>query len=159
MSNNLTIKRQSVGFALQRYQSSVNDFDREMARLLRINSTDLRCLEILISEPDTDIIPRTIADRLGITTGSVTTMLDRLEGAGYITRIRHGSDRRKVLIQATPTAQDRVWSMISPVLEDGTADVVEHFTIDELDVVERFITRATDVQGRHVDRLRNTPRD
>ena len=157
MSNDLEIKRQSVGDAMQQYQSSVDDFDRESARILGINRTDLRCLEILVSEPAAEVTPRVVADRLSLTTGSVTTMLDRLEQAGYVTRTRHPGDRRKVLIHATPRAQQRAWSLIGPKLQDDAADVVAHFSLDELDVVERFITRASDVERRHVERLREAP--
>lgn len=143
-----------MGFALQRYQSTVDDFDNETARILGVNRTDLRCLEILIADPDDEITPRTIADRLALTTGSVTTMLDRLEKAGYLTRTRHATDRRKVLVQATALAKERTWGMIGPMLEDAASDVISHFTVDQLDTIEQFVTRATEVQRRHVERLR-----
>jgi hypothetical protein len=34
---------------VQSYQSAVDDFDRELARLMGVNETDLRCLEILLA--------------------------------------------------------------------------------------------------------------
>lgn len=37
-----------LGKAVQAYQSAVDDFDRELARLMGVNETDLRCLEILM---------------------------------------------------------------------------------------------------------------
>ncbi len=154
MSNDLTIKSHSLGSAMQRYQATVDDFDREMTRILQINGTDLRCLEILMSERHADVTPRTIATQLGLTTGSVTTMLDRLERAGYVTRTRDTSDRRKVIIDATPEVRKRAWSMIGPMLDDSTADVTSHFSAAELDLIERFLTRATEVQQRHVELLR-----
>lgn len=153
MSNDLTVKTQSVGRAIQAYQAAVDDFDRETARILRVNATDLRCLEILVTEPDAETTPRTIADRLRLTTGSVTTMLDRLERAGYVVRSRHESDKRKVLVSATPLVRERTWGIIGPLLRDGEADVIAHFTAEELDAVERFLVRATEVQRRHTARL------
>jgi hypothetical protein len=47
-----------------------------------------------------------LADRIGLTTGSVTSMLDRLEKTGCVTRSPHPSDRRKVIVRATETARD-----------------------------------------------------
>ena len=107
-----------------------------------------------MSERHVDITPRTIATELGLTTGSVTTMLDRLERAGYVTRTRDTSDRRKVIIDATPEVRKRAWSMIGPMLDDSTADVTSHFSAAELDLIERFLTRATEVQQHHVELLR-----
>src|SRR3954451_13035821 len=155
MSNDLTIKSQAVGRAMQRYQSVVDDFDREMARILGVNGTDVRCLELLITSPANEVTPGDIAAHLNLTAGSVTTMLDRLERVGYVTRSRHGSDRRKVLIEATPQVTQLAGSMIGPLLQDANTDVISHFTTVQLDTVEQFITRATEVQRRHVARLRD----
>jgi DNA-binding MarR family transcriptional regulator len=49
--------------------------------------------------------PSVIADRLLITTGSVTSLLDNLEKRGLIRRQPHPQDRRKLLIDITPAAQ------------------------------------------------------
>jgi DNA-binding MarR family transcriptional regulator len=49
--------------------------------------------------------PSVIADRLLITTGSVTSLLDNLEKRGLIRRLPHPQDRRKLLIDITPSAQ------------------------------------------------------
>lgn len=154
MSNDLTIKSQSVGRALQRYQSVVDDFDREMARILGVNGTDVRCLELLITNTGDEVTPRDIAAHLNLTAGSVTTMLDRLERVGYVTRSRHAGDRRKVLVEATPRVTELAWSMMSPMLDDANGEVISHFTLDQLDTIEQFVTRATEVQRRHVELLR-----
>jgi len=154
MSNDLTVKSQSVGRAMQQYQTAVDDFDRETARILGVNGTDVRCLELLIMNSGDEVTPRDIAAHLNLTAGSVTTMLDRLERAGYVTRSRHGSDRRKVLVEATPRVTELAWSMMGPMLEEANTDVISHFTSEQLDTIEQFITRATEVQRRHVARLR-----
>ena len=156
MSNTLNIKEQRLGSVMQRYQAAVDDFDREMARLLGVNGTDLRCLEVLIGA-EGEITPRIIADRLGLTTGSVTTMLDRLERAGYLTRAPHPDDRRKVVVEATGAARRRAWEMVGPLIEESADAVTRDFTDAELDVVEKFITRATALQERHTARLRESP--
>jgi DNA-binding MarR family transcriptional regulator len=49
--------------------------------------------------------PSVIADRLLITTGSVTSLLDNLEKRDLVRRLPHPQDRRKLLIDITPTAQ------------------------------------------------------
>ena len=49
--------------------------------------------------------PSVIAERLLVTTGSVTSLLDNLERRGLIRRLPHPQDRRKLLIATTPSAQ------------------------------------------------------
>ena len=49
--------------------------------------------------------PSVIAERLLVTTGSMTSLLDTLEKRGLIRRQPHPQDRRKLLIDITPAAQ------------------------------------------------------
>jgi DNA-binding MarR family transcriptional regulator len=46
-----------------------------------------------------------IAERLLVTTGSMTSLLDNLEKRGLIRRQPHPQDRRKLPIDITPAAQ------------------------------------------------------
>ncbi|MDR3665031.1 MAG: MarR family transcriptional regulator [Mycobacterium sp.] len=145
-----------VGVAMAAYQAAVDDFDREVARLLGINSTDVRCLEILIQEVPEGATPRELADRLGLTTGSVTTMLDRLEKADYVSRSAHPSDRRKLLVHATGMAKERAFALIGPLIADGHQRLLAHYRAEQLELITEFLTRATDLQREHVMRLRGT---
>jgi DNA-binding MarR family transcriptional regulator len=49
--------------------------------------------------------PSVIAERVLITTGSMTSVLDTLEKRGLIQRLPHPDDRRKLLVKITPAAQ------------------------------------------------------
>lgn len=48
--------------------------------------------------------PSVIAERLMVTTGSMTSLLDNLEKRRLIRRLPHPGDRRKLLIDVTPDA-------------------------------------------------------
>jgi DNA-binding MarR family transcriptional regulator len=143
-----------LGVAMESYQAAVNDFDREVARLLKVNGTDLRCLEILIQDVPDTATPRLLADRLGLTTGSVTTMLDRLEKMGYITRSPHPSDRRRLIVRATGTAVRRASELLAPLLADGQQKLLARYSVAQLDLITDFLTRAHDLQQAHARRLR-----
>jgi DNA-binding MarR family transcriptional regulator len=143
-----------LGEVLEAYQAAVDDFDREMARLLGVNETDLRCLEILIQDLQDDATPRMLADRLGLTTGSVTTMLDRLEKHGYVTRSPHPDDRRKVLVHATDIATERAFALIGPLVSDGEQKLLTRYNVGQLELITDFLTRAGKLQQDHVQRLR-----
>jgi DNA-binding MarR family transcriptional regulator len=43
--------------------------------------------------------------RLGLTSGSVTALLDRLGKAGFVSRSQHPDDRRSLLATATPAGR------------------------------------------------------
>ncbi|MCM6772435.1 MarR family transcriptional regulator [Nocardia sp. CDC159] len=148
----------AVGEAVARYQAAVDDFDREVARLLRVNETDLRCLEILIRDVPEEATPRLLADRLGLTTGSVTTMLDRLGKLGYITRSPHPTDRRRLIVRATEAAAADVFALIGPLVEEGQRELLTRYSRGEVEVIVDFLTRAGDLQLAHVRRLRDLER-
>jgi len=46
--------------------------------------------------------PGQLAEQLGLTTGAVTKLLDRLQQAGYVTRSADPADRRRIIVAADP---------------------------------------------------------
>jgi DNA-binding MarR family transcriptional regulator len=49
-----------------------------------------------------------IAEAMGITSGAVTGLVDRLERAGWVERARHESDRRQVVVQLAATRRELI---------------------------------------------------
>ncbi|MER5886181.1 MarR family transcriptional regulator [Streptomyces sp. NPDC001941] len=146
-----------LGEATRAYQAAVDDFDRELARHLGVNETDLRCLEILLQElPEAS--PSQLADRLGLTTGSTTALLDRLEKAGYLARQAHPTDRRKSVIRATPEFQKTAYALMAPLVDEGQQMIAAEFTPDQVAVIADFMDRAAGLQRRHIEQLRAMPR-
>src|SRR6266850_2573450 len=86
----------SLGTALQAYQRSTDAFDDQVARLLKLNRTDLRCLDWLFDGPKT---AGQLSEAIGLSSAATTTLLDRLEQRGLIQRVRDAADRRKVLAE------------------------------------------------------------
>src|ERR1700694_5270923 len=64
-----------------------------------LNRTDLHALEIVSRTGS--LTPTELAQALRFTTGGVTTVIDRLERAGYVRRLPDSSDRRRVIVEAT----------------------------------------------------------
>jgi DNA-binding MarR family transcriptional regulator len=81
-------------------QVATDRFDQAIADALGINRTDMRCLDVLRREGP--VTAGRLADATGLTTGAITVALDRLERAGYATRVRDVADRRRVLVELTP---------------------------------------------------------
>jgi DNA-binding MarR family transcriptional regulator len=62
---------------------------------------DWQVLTNLMLGGDTPRSPGDLASTLMVTTGAMTNVLDRLEGAGLTRRLRNPSDRRSVIVEAT----------------------------------------------------------
>ena len=143
-----------LGEVTQAYQAAVDDYDREIARLLGVNETDLRCLELLLAAEEHS--PRELSSRLGLTTGSVTAMLDRLEKYGLITRTPHPVDRRKTVVKVTAEGARRCYELIAPHIADAGKEIGAKYSVDELRLVTDFLRTGTAIQNRHTQRLRGT---
>jgi DNA-binding MarR family transcriptional regulator len=67
--------------------------------------------------------PSVIAERVLITTGSMTSILDTLERRGLVRRMAHPDDRRKLLVDITPDAQ-AILDQLLPSLHARERDVI-----------------------------------
>src|SRR4051794_10309415 len=68
--------------------------------------------------------PSVIAERLVVTTGSMTSLLDNLEKRGLVRRLPHPDDRRKLLVDITPEARAIVDELL-PALHARERDVMD----------------------------------
>ncbi len=92
----------------------------EAARQGRVRSStgmgenELRVLQFLLLEGDAGhaVMPSEIARHLGVSSASMTALLDRLERAGLLERVGHPTDRRSILIAPTPAAAATIASTI-----------------------------------------------
>ena len=69
-----------------------------------------------------ELTPRELGALLGLTSGSVTGVVDRLESAGFAVRRPHPNDRRSLLVSATDAgvqAAERVFQRFDEALEEG----------------------------------------
>jgi DNA-binding MarR family transcriptional regulator len=82
--------------------------------------------------------PGQLATATGLTSGTVTGVIDRLEKAELVRRERVSDDRRKVRVVPTPDAADR----LAPVYAGQAAmlqDVLATRTRAELETITRFL--------------------
>lgn len=88
---------------VRKLYEAMQKFDILAARALEVNLTDLRGINILGSGP---LTPTEISRRLGLTSGAVTTLIDRLQKADAAERERT-EDRRSVLVVLKPAFRER----------------------------------------------------
>lgn len=81
---------------LRNFSTETIMFHQNMAEKLGLNSTDHKCLDIILRN-----YPMTagkLAEMTGFTTGTVTGVIDRLEKTNYVYRDKDLNDRRRVII-------------------------------------------------------------
>ncbi|MEV0110082.1 MarR family transcriptional regulator [Nocardia sp. NPDC050799] len=141
--------------ALEFYHGTVEDLIRELIRVLGVNETDRRALEIVLLEEEKATTPGMLAERLGLTAAGATIMLNRLEKQGYIARSLHPTDRRRVIVMATELAAHRVQELVVPMIVESYKMLLSSYDSAELDIIADFLTRAGELQKIHRQRLRD----
>jgi DNA-binding MarR family transcriptional regulator len=137
---------------LARDHQAANDaFDEVAYEKLGINRTDGRCLDIIQNRG-----PMTaghLAELSGLTTAAVTSVLDRLEKAGYARRVRDQRDRRQVIVELTPLLAERGTQIWGPLGEEAMTEI-GRLSVDQLKLVMEFFRLGRDVNRRHIERVR-----
>jgi DNA-binding MarR family transcriptional regulator len=138
---------------LTRAHEAANDsFDEVACQKLGINRTDLRCLNIVDNQGS--VTAGRLAELSGLTTAAVTSVLDRLERAGYARRVRDQKDRRQVMVELTPLLAERAGPIWGPVGDEAMAELAR-MSVEELQGVMEFFRFGIELNKRHVERVRN----
>jgi DNA-binding MarR family transcriptional regulator len=86
--------------------------------------------------------PGRLGEELGLTSASVTALLDRLEQAGHIHRIRDQHDRRRVTLEID---QQALGAEFFGPLNTQLLKAMDEVSQADLEVVGRFLEAMTDV--------------
>jgi DNA-binding MarR family transcriptional regulator len=117
-----------------------------------INATDMQCLNVLSFRGQ--MTAGELARATGLTTASITGVVDRLEEAGYVTRERDPHDRRRVVVKLVlDRALRDVASLFLPMLR-AWREMAARYTDDELRLIIDFYARMQEVLRDHLARLR-----
>jgi DNA-binding MarR family transcriptional regulator len=108
---------------------------------IEINPAQGRIMFVLWQ--DDGISMSELAKRTSLGKSTLTSMLDRLEEMGYVTRVRSEEDRRSILIQRT--AKDESWQEVYVrVSQDMGRLFYDGFSDSEIDEFERYLGRVLD---------------
>lgn len=125
--------------------------DSTIGALLSVNDTDLRCLDLLNLRGG--MSAGALAEELGLTTGAVTTVLDRLEKSGYAARTRSEQDRRTVLITLTPDAAPKVAALFAAMQKEMDRAFAD-YSDTEIHFLISFFGRMQEAASRSAAKLK-----
>jgi DNA-binding MarR family transcriptional regulator len=140
--------------AMRRTGSLMQLMGQAAADRIGINATDLNCLNILSFSGQ--MTAGQLAKATGLTTASITGVIDRLEQAGYVRRERDTSDRRRVVIHLVAgRAISDIASVFRPMVQ-AWQQMAERYTDDELRLIVEFYGQMEDVLRQHIALLRDS---
>jgi DNA-binding MarR family transcriptional regulator len=152
-----TMNRESIDSVLRslrqvNLQGSL--FGQRVAIQFGLSESDIEALEVLIDSGAATA--GKLSDLMGLTTGAVTRVIDRLEQAGYVRRVPDPTDRRRVIVEIVPERIAAVESTMSRVT-DKSASEIGHYSEAELAVINDFLSRMAAIAGAEAAALRDTP--
>ena len=111
---------------------------------MRMGTTDLQALRFLIKAQGEDRIVsgRNLADHLGMTSASVTALLDRLTTSGHVQRTPHPTNRRSNMITATPGSDDEVRQTLG-AMHARMIDAAKSLSPADAALVQQFLESMT----------------
>lgn len=128
--------RAEIGTTMRRVITDVVLHNHAVAQRVGLAGSDAQFVSMLTQHGS--LTPGRLAELSGLTTGTVTGVLDRLERGGYVRRDPMPGDRRKVRVTLVPAAME---ALAEHYRDQGRRleDVLAGRNADELRVIARFL--------------------
>src|SRR6202162_5519193 len=127
--------------------------DQSIADRLGMNRTDAQCMDLV-----SRLGPMTageLAERVGLTPGAITAVLDRLERGHWVRRAHDTVDRRRVMVSGGQ-AEHAKMAPIFARLRSSTREVLARYSEEQLDLIADFLRRTAAIATQHRQRLRRS---
>ncbi|MFW0775925.1 MarR family winged helix-turn-helix transcriptional regulator [Paenarthrobacter nitroguajacolicus] len=128
--------------ALRDYRSAEAEMRRRTQASMGMGETDLMALRYLLEAERVgrEVGPKELTVRLGITSASMTSLVDRLVRSGYVTREPHPTDRRALILRPTPGSDQEVRGTLGD-MHARMMEVAATLNAEESLVVVDFLRR------------------
>jgi DNA-binding MarR family transcriptional regulator len=144
-----------LGDAVRANQRATDQIDDAAAALMGVNRTDGRLLDLL--EQVGQLSAGELAREAGLTSGAVTTAIDRLERGGLVRRIADPADRRRVIVELTERAGQLAWEMFGP-MATAAEELLAGYSDADLELLIEFNRLGREIQLRRAAELRELKR-
>lgn len=136
----------------QQFSLALIMFHQSLADKVGLNLTDYKVLGII----GDGVTAGKIAEITGLSSGMVTTVVDRLEKKNYVYRDKDAQDRRKVIIKLN---SDKVTSELAPLFQSfgqvmGT--LFSKYNEEELALLEDFMRNCIDIFQKETLKMRGS---
>ncbi|WP_299166570.1 MarR family winged helix-turn-helix transcriptional regulator [uncultured Arthrobacter sp.] len=131
--------------ALREYRAAESAMRRRTRSSMGMNETDILALRHLFEaqQDGREVSPKELAARLGISSASTTTLIDRLARTGHVRRKPHPKDRRALVLEATSEADCELRQAMGN-MHTKMMEVAGTLSTEDAAVVVDFLTRMRD---------------
>jgi len=144
----------SVIRSLRRVNLQGSFFGQTVAVRFGLSESDVEAIELLL---DTGAATAgRLSELMGLSTGAVTRVIDRLEQAGYVRRVPDAADRRRVVVELVPEKMEAMEATMASYGDKSAAEM-KRYSDAELAVINDFLTRMADVTRDEANALRDAP--
>lgn len=140
--------------ACRRHSTRTVLFHAAVAERMGLNPSDHKCTDVLLERGS--MTAGQLAAVTGLTTGAITGVVDRLVQAGLVAREADPTDRRKVLLRATPERCQHFMPLFAGI-QRATAALYDSYTPKELALIVGFLDRSAELLEDQVQSLRQPP--
>ncbi len=137
--------------AVRKESSQAALFSQAVAERLGLAGTDVECLEVLLEEGRVTV--GRLAELTGLTTGSATRMVDRLEQAGFVHRVPDATDRRRVQVEPVPGLRSK-FAALHASIQKAQTDVISRYGDAQLRTLIEFLDQSGEVARQETLKLR-----
>ncbi|HEY3231398.1 MAG TPA: MarR family transcriptional regulator [Roseiflexaceae bacterium] len=131
-------------------------FHAAIADRLGVSATDVKCYSIL--RQTGPITAGELAERTGLTTGAITGVIDRLEQANLVCRVRDPNDRRRVVLELlNDPERERAINQLYEPMGRAIMELVTRYSAAERATILDFLSKATAVLEAETRHLRQGP--
>lgn len=131
--------------ALRMYRAAETAMRRRTQQSMSMGENELLALRYITRARSLDrlVTPMDLARYLGISTASVTALLDRLEKTDHVVRAPHPTDRRKIVLSTTGHTDEEIRATLGEMharMYDAVDGIPEDDARTIIDFLERMRT-------------------
>ncbi len=123
-----------------------------IAEKMNLNPTDAECIDFLM-----EMGPSTAGDLAKVTrltTGAITSVIDRLQKAGFVKRENDPNDRRKVIITFIPKKHEKARQYYAAMAKD-VYELFSEYSESKLKLLIKHSEALTAIFQKHAEKVFN----
>ena len=123
-----------------------------IAEKMNLNPTDAECIDFLM-----EMGPSTAGDLARITrltTGAITSVIDRLQKGGFVKRENDPDDRRKVIIRLNPKKHEKATQYYAAMAKD-VYELYSGYSESNLKLLTQHSDALTAIFQKHAEKVFN----
>lgn len=129
-------------------------FEKSLEAHLSVNATDREAMQHLIASGP--LAASDLGRRLGVSSATTTTVIDRLSALGHVRREPNPRDRRGVIVVPSAASTAKAMAVIVPMIVEVDA-TLDDFTATDREAITRYLQNVVSVYRRHAEPVSAPP--